>query len=229
MPDPTQLPLFPLHTVLLPGVSLPLHIFEPRYRQLIADAMSGSIDGAEFGIVAIRNATINDVDSTSQLHHIGCSAVLREAKPTDDGRFDIVVTGGRRFRLHGFADSVAPYLVGDVGWLPDDATLTADGPTAQTLAAAARAAHTRYCTLAWSDDDWSAPQAGTPVDRLSYALAQDCLLPLADRQELLAMTDPVTRLRAVHQLLSREAGFLYTLRAVPPGHDELADLGANLN
>lgn len=224
---PDTLPLFPLHTVLLPGVHLPLHIFEPRYRQLVVDLMSGSRRDQEFGVVAIRNALINDVDRLEQVHEIGCTALLREVKHAEGGRFNIVTTGSQRFRLLAIIDDAAPYLVAQVEWLDDVSSHAQDGKTMGVLAAAARAAHERYCVSAWDDGDWSAPPSEVGGGELAYLLASDCLLPLADRQSLLAEHDPVRRLRMVGRLLSREAGFLGALRAVPVPHAELDELGAH--
>ncbi|MPY79797.1 MAG: peptidase [Actinophytocola sp.] len=228
---PEQLPLFPLHTVLLPGVHLPLHIFEPRYRQLIDDLVRGVVPDREFGVIAIRNAVVSDVDGIAQLHPVGCTARLREVSATSSGGFDVVTTGSRRFLLHELTPSQTPYLMGDVELLPDERTLDPDGTTARTLAEAARAAHERYCDAAWQDGDWSRPDASTAVADLAYLLAADCLLPLAEQQALLAATDPLQRLRLVTGLLSREAGFLSALRAVPVPHDELDDIttAAKLN
>lgn len=220
-----KFPLFPLHTVLLPGVHLPLHIFEPRYRQLIGELISGEVPDREFGVLAVKNALTNEVDQSEQVHGIGCTALLREAEPLDGGRFDVVTTGHRRFRLHELSSHEAPYLVGTVEWLPDRPTLAPAGTIATTLAGAARAAHERYCESAWQDGDWQAPSEETALSHLGYLLAADCLLPLADRQALLAELDPLRRLRLVAQLLAREAGFLGALRAVPAPHSELGGLG----
>lgn len=230
-PPDEPIPLFPLHTVLLPGVHLPLHVFEPRYRQLVAELISGKLPGREFGVIAIRDALVNDVERRSQLHDVGCIAVLREARSVDGGRFDIVTTGARRFRLHELVVDAAPYLLGTVEWLPNTAAPDAADTPAELLAAAARAAHERYCESAWADGDWSAPAADVDLAALGYLLAADCLLPLADRQALLAETDPLSRLRLVARLLNREAGFLAALRAVPVQHGELDDSGtrARLN
>lgn len=226
-----QLPLFPLHTVLLPGVHLPLHIFEPRYRQLVDDLVRGVVPDREFGVIAIRNALVSDVDHLGQLHLVGCTARLREVSATSSGGFDVVITGTRRFLLHELTPSDTPYLTGDVEWLPDEPTLDPDGTTARTLAEAARTAHQRYCDAAWHDDDWSPPAASTATADLAYRLAADCVLPLAEQQAVLTETDPLNRLRLVTALLCREAGFLTALRAVPVSHDELEDIttAAKLN
>ncbi len=205
-------PLFPLGTVLLPGASLPLHIFEPRYRQLTIDLVTGALPGKQFGVVAVREGWSPD-DGREGLHDVGCTASLREVRRLPDGRFDLQTTGDRRFRLLDVDDSTAPYLVANVEWLPDD-----EGDTEADLAPlamAARAAHRRYCDTAWKNGDWSEPDADIAADVLPHVLAADCLLPLEDRQALLEELSPVERLRTIRMLLARETGLLTQLRAVP--------------
>ncbi|HWN26996.1 MAG TPA: LON peptidase substrate-binding domain-containing protein [Actinomycetospora sp.] len=214
-------PLFPLGTVLLPGASLPLHIFEPRYRQLTIDLVTGALPGKQFGVVAVREGWSPD-DGREGLHDVGCTASLREVRRLPDGRFDLQTTGDRRFRLLDVDDSTAPYLVANVEYLPDD-----EGDTETDLAPlamAARAAHRRYCTTAWRQqgggdgdlpaelEDESTVDVADPV--LAHVLAGDCLLPLSDRQELLEQTCPVERLQLVRRSMTREAVLLGELRAV---------------
>lgn len=214
-------PLFPLGTVLLPGASLPLHIFEPRYRQLTIDLVTGALPGKQFGVVAVREGWSPD-DGREGLHDVGCTASLREVRRLPDGRFDLQTTGDRRFRLLDVDDSTAPYLVANVEYLPDD-----EGDTETDLAPlamAARAAHRRYCTTAWRQqgggdgdlpaelEDEATVDVADPV--LAHVLAGDCLLPLSDRQELLEQTCPVERLQLVRRSMTREAVLLGELRAV---------------
>lgn len=210
---PESLPLFPLQTVLLPGANLPLHIFEPRYRQLTVDLVTGAVPDKRFGVVAIKAPTITEVDKADQLQVLGCSALLRQATRLPDGRYDIITTGERRFRLLDLDTTSAPYLVGTVEWVPD-AQVTADDRIA-SLAESARIAYRRYCETAWDRDDWTEPDEDTPLANLAHLLAADCLLPMSDRQDLLAETRPLQRLRMVYRLLTREAGIIATLRAVP--------------
>ncbi|PRX48548.1 hypothetical protein B0I33_104365 [Prauserella shujinwangii] len=218
----TTLPLFPLQTVLLPGAYLPLHIFEPRYRQLTVDLMTGTVPDRLFGVIAIRTTFVREVERLEHLHPVGCAALLREAQRLPDGRFDIVTTGQRRFRLLSVDSWSAPYLLGTVEWL-DDIPLPEEGTEAtDLLCAGARAAHRRYCMAAWEREDWHLPPAGTDPARLSYLLAADCALPLPDRQALLEERRPLRRLHLTCELLRREAGFLSLLRAVPPPPGELA-------
>src|SRR6202042_2709242 len=106
------LPLFPLGTVLYPGLLLPSHIFEERYRQLVRDLLDGP-EPRRFGVIAIRKGRETGVDGISALHDIGCTATLRQVTEQDDGRFHLVTVGTQRFRLAA-VDDTQPYLQGEV-------------------------------------------------------------------------------------------------------------------
>jgi Lon protease-like protein len=208
------LPLFPLGTVLMPGAALPLHIFEPRYRQLTLDLVTGAVPDKEFGVIAVREGWTPDDDGMTGLHTVGCSAELQDVRRLPDGRFDITTRGARRFRLLDVDAESKPYLVGTVEFLPDTAPDSAADLT-RMLAAAARDAHRRYCAKAWKHGDWSEPAADIAPDTLPHVIAADCLLSMADRQRLLEQTSPTERLRMVRLMLARETGLLTHLRAVP--------------
>jgi uncharacterized protein len=208
------LPLFPLGTVLLPGATLPLHIFEPRYRQLTIDLVTGVVPDKEFGVVAVREGWAPDDDGIAGVYTVGCTARLRDVRRLPDGRFDIVTRGARRFRLLDLDVESKPYLVGSVEFLPDQPQ-TAEDDLAAMLAAAARDAHRRYCATAWKSGEWSEPEPDVGLDTLPHVLAADCLLPVVDRQRLLEETSPIQRLRLVRALLARETSLLARLRAVP--------------
>ncbi|MHA6622024.1 LON peptidase substrate-binding domain-containing protein [Pseudonocardia sp. DLS-67] len=213
---PETLPLFPLGTVLLPGATLPLHVFEPRYRQLTVDLVTGVVPGREFGVVAVREGWAPDDDGMSGLHAVGCTAVLDDVERLPDGRFDLVTRGARRFRLLDVDADSKPYLVGSVEPLPDEPIDDAAvGELTRILAAAARAAHHRYCSTAWKTGDWAEPEPDVEPGTLPHVLAADCLLPIGDRQRLLELTSPIGRLRLVRALLARETSLLAELRAVP--------------
>jgi uncharacterized protein len=203
----------------MPGATLPLHIFEPRYRQLTVDLVTGAVPDREFGVLAVREGFTPDQDGMAALHAVGCTAELRDVRRLPDGRYDIVTRGARRFRLLELDAESKPYLVGSVEFLPDVETDANRGEQAaemtRMLSAAARAAHRRYCTTAWKSDDWAEPAEDVTSATLPHVLAADCLLPIADRQRLLEQTSPTERLRLVRVLLAREAGLLAQLRAVP--------------
>ncbi|MGI5129395.1 LON peptidase substrate-binding domain-containing protein [Pseudonocardia sp. CA-107938] len=206
-------PLFPLGTVLMPGVPLPLHIFEPRYRQLTVDLVTGAVPDKEFGVVAVREGFTPDDAGMAALHEIGCTAQLREVRRLPDGRYDIVTHGSRRFRLLDLDAGAKPYLMGTVEYQPDTEPEGAD--LTRMLAASARAAHRRYCATAWKKGDWTEPTDDVEPAVLAHVLAADCLLPMADRQALLEEVSPTERLRMVRVFLARETGLLAQLRAVP--------------
>lgn len=104
------IPLFPLETPLFPGVVLPLNIFEPRYRQLVAD-LSALPEGMprRFGVVAIRQGwEVDRIAPAEALFDVGCTAVLRVVAPQSDGGYQLVSVGGERFRL---LDVLTPAVV----------------------------------------------------------------------------------------------------------------------
>jgi hypothetical protein len=115
------IPLFPLATPLFPGIVLPLEIFEPRYRRLVADltALPAGSPRRFFGVVAIRQGwEVERVAPAAALYDVGCTARLRSVRPRPDGGSRIVTVGADRFRL---LDVVVgddpPYLQGRVEWL----------------------------------------------------------------------------------------------------------------
>lgn len=211
-----MIPLFPLGTVLLPGAQLPLHIFEPRYRQLTTDLVTGARPGRSFGVVAVRPGWTASEGDQDALHGVGCTARLKEVQRLPDGRFDVVTTGERRFRVLSVDAASAPYLMAAIDWLPDDQSDHAEtDELVPALAHAARGAHHSYCRVAWKRDDWDAPGHDVDPAVLAHLLAADCLLPLDDRQELLEETSCVRRLRMVRTMVVRETEILRELRAVP--------------
>ena len=201
----------------MPGATLPLHIFEPRYRQLTVDLVTGAVPDKEFGVIAVREGFTPDDHGTAALHPVGCTAELRDVRRLPDGRYDIVTRGSRRFRLLSLDAESKPYLMGSVEFLPDVENESGADVADRTrmLSASARAAHQRYCESAWKPGDWSEPDTDIEPATLPHVLAADCLLPIGDRQLLLEQTSPLERLRRIRERLARETGLLTQLRAVP--------------
>jgi Lon protease-like protein len=204
-----RLPLFPLGSVLFPGLLMPLHIFEDRYRELVSDLLALPEEAREFGIVAIREGRETGVDGITALYEVGCTARLRQVEAYDDGRYDIVTTGATRFRLHGLDDSRA-YFQGDVELLDEppgdeEATVVADG---------VRRLFGRYRAVLTGDGDESQELPSDP-GVLSYLVAAAMILDLADKQALLAAPDVSSRLHAELDLLRRETRILRDLQMLP--------------
>jgi ATP-dependent protease La (LON) substrate-binding domain len=111
-----ELPIFPLHTVLCPGIALPLHIFEDRYRALVRDCVENA---APFGIVLIRDG--REVGGgTISFSAIGTVAEIREARRYPDGRYDLLVVGTKRFAITDVSTDRQPYLVAEATVLDDE-------------------------------------------------------------------------------------------------------------
>lgn len=115
-----QIPLFPLHTVLAPGIALPLHIFEERYRQMVRHCLDTS---SPFGVVLIRGGSdVAPRDGTPRelsIAGVGTAAEIREASRYADGRWDLLIVGTSRFLVRDVRTDVASYLVAEVDPFPD--------------------------------------------------------------------------------------------------------------
>ena len=208
-----RLPLFPLGMVLLPGLVLPLHIFEERYRLMIGELLDLPEDQQRFGVLAIREGREVGADGVRALHEIGCTAQLRQVHRHEDGRFELVSSGVDRFRLARLDDS-GPYLTGDVEFLPDD---LGEGDEAPLLDRAVRAAFGAYLTALGraGGEDLESPELPEDSLVLGYLVASAVQVDLADRQALLAEPDGTARLRAELHLLRRETTLLGVLSAAP--------------
>lgn len=112
----TRLPLFPLAVVLLPNEMLPLHIFEPRYRQMLKDV---ALDANMFGVSYFSPP--EDFIDKPAAGSVGCVAEVRESQVMPDGRANILTVGGARYRVLDYIDAGEPYLVGDVEFFEDEA------------------------------------------------------------------------------------------------------------
>lgn len=211
---PTRLPLFPLPLVLFPGATLPLHIFEPRYRALIADcrADDGRWDG-RFGIVLATPGP----ERAMPAGRVGCIAVLRDVRLLPDGRSNVVVEGERRFALARFVDDPAPYHVAEVhAWddAPDGADL--DAVAVRALDAEVRALFARVAQAARRIADDATPPPALPDDpaALAFAVAAAIDFDNALRQRLLAERSPRARLEEVAPLLRHAVDAIETRAAV---------------
>jgi Lon protease-like protein len=170
------LPLFPLDVVLLPGTPLPLHIFEPRYKEMIGECLA---TGAPFGVVRASEKSIAD---------IGCTAeIVTVTKQYSDGRLDLVAQGRKRFEVLGL-DHERSFLRAEVLFIPDDAGIPSQEDSAQAVRL-----HREILTLAGAVQDLS---AADPAE-LSFHLAGSLPLDLDFKQKLLGMRSEGERLVAL--------------------------------
>jgi len=170
------LPLFPLELVLLPGTPLPLHIFEPRYKEMIRECLANS---APFGVVRAVEEGIADV---------GCTAeIITVTKEYPDGRMDLVCEGRKRFEVLE--------LNRDRSFLQAEVLIVSDEPDATAEAERVRAVqlHLEILSLAGAIQDLSAADQS----QLSFYLAGSLPLDLDFKQKLLAMRSEGQRIEAV--------------------------------
>ena len=171
------LPLFPLDLVLFPGTSLPLHIFEPRYREMISECLA---ENQPFGVVRSKDEGVAE---------IGCTAAILEVtKKYDDGRMDIATQGRRRFEVMQLNHDRA-FLRAEVFYLEDE-----PGRATPLQVTHALDLHREIMSLAGAETE-SADE--TDQNQLSFRLAGSLPLDLDFKQSLLAMKSEKERLPAV--------------------------------
>jgi len=204
------LPLFPLGSVLVPGLIMPLHIFEPRYRRLIHDLLERPEDDRHFVIVAIRDGQEIGTQGVRALHSVGTIASLREVSPHEDGRFDIVTVGTDRVLIHELSEDL-PYLQSQVTVLPE-----LSGPDSDTYAQKVRQQFNAY-RMMLSGGNVGDSTEDLPDDArvLSYLVAAAMVLDLSDRQTLLESDDDSQRLALEYERLKFELSVFRTIPSLP--------------
>jgi len=205
------LPMFPLNAVLFPGVSVPLTVFEDRYRALVHH-LARVADPAErlFGSVGIREGYEVGDHGAQSLYRVGCRMQLTDIEENADGTFDVVAVGLERIQLDRL-ETTGLFPVGHVTARPDP---EADVP--EPILERARIAFTAYrAALA---DIRSDPYDGAlPRDPtyLSWTLAALAPLPMPERQSLLEAEDAAERLILVTDLLRDELRAMNVIPSLP--------------
>ena len=193
-----ELPLFPLPIVLFPGVPLPLHIFEPRYRQMLTDVRNGN---NLFGL------SYFDVSSSAlerpQPGHIGCVAEISETQTLPDGRSNILTVGLVRYRADDYVDRGEPYLVARVSFFEDDEE---DQSMLQVSTREVADMFTRIARAVRliNDERANLPDiSNTDPQRLSFLVAAAMEVDGDVKQELLELRLTSERLRRLRDMLAR--------------------------
>jgi uncharacterized protein len=212
-----QLPLFPLHLVLFPGRQLPLHIFEARYRRMLADCMGGA---RQFGVVAIR-AGRAEGDGRPEIFEVGTIAKIEHVSQLPDGRSDVIARGSTRFRVRNVLPA-APYPIAEVEALQDGPV----GPSDVTRARQLRELLVPYLANLGAPDELLTRVPSDP-EGLAYLAAAAAQVEVPEQQALLELDSTAARLEATLRLLRREAGLMKhfgtvgSLRPPGPGGAEL--------
>ena len=192
-----ELPLFPLPVVLFPGVPLPLHIFEPRYRQLLLDIR---LEKNLFGLAYFDPSSAEgDVPPAG---HVGCVAEVTEVQTFPDGRSNILTLGVIRYRLESYVERGDPYLVAQVSYFEDDEE------DEELLAAPAREVAETFTRIAQAvrtinDERATLPDiTTTEPQRLSFLVAAAMEIDAEVKQELLELRSTSERLERLRAMLN---------------------------
>lgn len=202
--------LFPLATVLWPGKGLPLHVFEPRYCQLLHDLQDRDRDERCFGVLAIRSGHEVGTGRVRARYEVGTAASLRDVEWLPDGRARVLAVGGQRFRVLAEVPG-RTYDQGDVEWLATDGT-EPDGTDLTRLAADVATELARYRAAFGALEP---PEPAEDPSTLAWAVAAAMVLDLPEQQALLELPGTAARLRAERSLLRRENALMRALPSRP--------------
>lgn len=198
-----DLPLFPLNTVLFPRMPLSLHIFEPRYQEMMTRCLRERIG---FGVLLIREGS--EVGGPAETFTVGTVARIVNADELEDGRMNMLTMGMVRFRLLKTYDT-HPYLSGDIELWQEEMGDTRQLPK---LTASAHRAYINYVAqlAELMDEEDSMGQIIAPQDPqlLSYTIASSLQIPDGDKQNLLEIETVEERLVRELDLMERESNFL---------------------
>ena len=189
-----SLPLFPLNVVLFPGMALPLHIFEERYKAMIGDCVERE---QPFGVVLIKSG--REAGGPAEPFTIGTTARVVRVERLEEGRMNILTTGERRFETEGVTQRT-PHMEGRIKYLEED-----PGETSPEMMAELREEYGAYIkNLSSLAGGWTS-QAETPQDpvTLSYSVAANLDLPLHVRQALLESPSAGRRLERLLPMIKR--------------------------
>ncbi len=200
-----ELPLFPLNVVLFPGMPLPLHIFEERYKEMMADCIR---EGQPFGIIHLEESMDSDDPMIGDIA-VGCTAEIAQVQPLDQGRMLIVAIGRERFRVVEF-NYDKPYLMGLVTPAPLD---IADKLEEQEQVEELKPLMIDYLNklAIVGNVDVEAHQIPTDPEGLIYMAATLIQLPTADKQAFLALDRASELARLLRQAYRRELSLMQTI------------------
>jgi Lon protease-like protein len=205
------LPMFPLGTVVFPGMSVPLHVFEDRYRMLVNHLLKVEDPAARvFGTVAIREGYEVGDHGAQSVYRVGCVLQLTEVERHDDGTFDIVAVARERLMLEEMQRGV-DFPQGVVAVLPEPEV---EVPTEVLERARATFTAFRVAMTELQGDPFSGTLPRDP-DYLAWTLSALTPLPMAERQSLLEAADATERLVLVTRLLTEELRAINVIPSLP--------------
>jgi len=190
---PAVIPIFPLEVAMLfPGVSRPLHIFEPRYRAMVAAALKGD---RIIGMTTLKPGYEDNYQGRPPVYEIGCAGIITDVEELPGGRYNIVLRGIAKFRVTG-EDETQPYRLARVEPLPE--VLNDEDKDAL------RKYRLRLEELITKGSD-SKVQPGTSDEELINMVAQYLPMGLAERQQMLELKNALLRVKALIEMIESKA------------------------
>ena len=197
-PEIVELPIFPLpNVVLFPRTLLPLHIFEPRYTQMVGDVLEGS---REIGMVLLQPGWESGYQGNSEVFETGSAGKITEYKSLEEGRYDILLSGSQRFRILDFVQET-PYRTARVQWLKE---VLPSGPEASDIAT--------ELTLNFNqlNQESVSPEMNLDLlEKLDFStlvnsICSSLSLSVYDKQQLLEMDNLKNRAKAILAVLKQQ-------------------------
>ncbi len=210
-----QIPLFPLNTVLFPGMPLPLHIFEERYKEMINWCLATK---RPFGVSLIRTG-VAEGGPLPEPHSVGCTAQITQIQPLSQGRLFVMTVGHQRFRIRDLSHD-RPYLMGEVEEYP---------LLPESVAMLRRPADQLYPLVVDYLDvlarlgqvEFDISQIPQDYQSLLYVAASIIQIPTEQKQNLLAAARASTILARLHSIYREQTALL---RLMPPNDQEAFSL-----
>ena len=197
---PFSIPIFPLPTVVLfPNVFLPLHIFEPRYRQMVTEALAGD---RIIGMVLLQPGFENEYEGRPPIYPTGCSGLITHSERLDDGRFNVVLQGLEKFTIHAEDDPAAGRLYRSAAITPVQEAVPAH--ERDELRGHRRRLETLLAPLMGGGLEHTLPPA-MPDEDLVNALAQYLEFEPLEKLALLEQRGALARCRTMVDLLEMKS------------------------
>lgn len=192
-----EMPLFPLHTVLFPYAQLQLHVFEPRYREMVRYCTQNDIG---FGVVLIREG---EETGQSDPYMVGTAVRIAKVQTYDDGQMDVRIVGQRRFRIRRLDEESKPYIV---GYVEPVIEAEIEGlPTVESLSRLIKKSVQEYIQSEFLRADVKVQHINLPSEpvALSFVVANMLKIENIDKQRLLETTDTLSRLSELVPILEQ--------------------------
>lgn len=219
MAEQAEIPLFPLNTVLFPGMMLPLHIFETRYKIMLKHCLGESVD---FGVVLLKSGRAEG-QLSADVYEVGTTATIKQVDALPGERFNIITTGSRRFRIIEPHPGRYPFLSATIEYYPVEKR---DAPEAIALGNKMAPLIKQYLDLFKQTKGERFQFGNMPTDPLTLGFLAGVILPVENdvKQAILSQPDAYNMLKMEYGLLRHETMLLQIIHDTRPSWATSDDL-----